>query len=46
LEKEDGKMKAIICDFGLARISSEKNVISFNFLQFDFSLLFKCFHFF
>jgi len=31
-------MKAIICDFGLARINSDKNVILFLFLNsIDFS---------
>jgi len=32
LEVENNRMNAIICDFGLARISSEKNVYLFIYL--------------
>ena len=36
LERQDSKMNAIICDFGLARISSETNVIFFFYFYFYF----------
>jgi len=41
LEIQNNKMNAIICDFGLARISSEANVLIFflyfhSFLSFSF----------
>jgi len=41
LEEENNKLSAVICDFGLARISSESNVIFlFSFFLF-FSLFFS-----
>jgi len=47
LETKNHKMNAIICDFGLARMSSEMNVISFSFrFPFVFSFLFFSFLFF
>jgi len=41
LEVQNSKMNAIICDFGLARISSETNVLSFSSFfsfYFDYSI--------
>ena len=43
LEEIDNKLSAVICDFGLARISSESNVIFFFFLSFFFLFLFSFF---
>jgi len=37
LEIKSGKMNAIICDFGLARMNSEGNVIFLSFFSFRLS---------
>jgi len=40
LEKRDGKLNSVICDFGLARVQHNKVLIIFSFFSFLYILIF------